>query len=81
MTNGSAGNQPITVPKGPADMADLAIVGGAGHVGLPLAISFAGQGQRVIVYDINEEALTTIGGGSLPAMEHDAEPLLEKALG
>ena len=78
MTDGGNASQPIAAPDGPVD---IVIVGGAGHVGLPLAISFACQGQRVIIHDIDEAALEIIGDGRLPAMEFDAEPLLKKALG
>ena len=59
---------------------DLCVVGGAGHVGLPLAIAFANTGLRTLVYDINEAALEQIGRGELPALEYDADPLLKKTL-
>lgn len=58
----------------------LGIVGGAGHVGLPLALVFASRGWRVTIYDINDEALATIRGGCLPFREEGAEPLLKQAL-
>jgi UDP-N-acetyl-D-mannosaminuronic acid dehydrogenase len=58
----------------------VTVVGGAGHVGLPLALLFADSGQRVMIYDISENALTTIGKGKLPAIEHGAQELLERAL-
>ena len=32
---------------------DLCVVGGAGHVGLPLSILFAVKGLRVIIHDTN----------------------------
>lgn len=59
---------------------DLCVVGGAGHVGLPLAIAFAHTGLRTLVYDINEAALEQIGRGELPALEYDADPLLKETL-
>ncbi|HEV3330274.1 MAG TPA: nucleotide sugar dehydrogenase [Bryobacteraceae bacterium] len=59
---------------------DLCVVGGAGHVGLPLSIVFASAGQRVLIYDVNPESLAIIGQGRLPFMESGAEPLLRKAL-
>lgn len=59
---------------------DLCVVGGAGHVGLPLAIAFANTGLRTLVYDINEAALEQIGRGELPALEYDADPLLKETL-
>ncbi|MCW8131190.1 MAG: nucleotide sugar dehydrogenase [Planctomycetota bacterium] len=59
---------------------DVCIVGGAGHVGLPLGLVFASKGLRVVLQDINAQALAEIGRGTMPFLEHGAEPLLEKAL-
>jgi UDP-N-acetyl-D-mannosaminuronic acid dehydrogenase len=56
------------------------VVGGAGHVGLPLALLLAHQGKRVAIYDINPQALDTIRQGRPPYQEHGAEPLLREAL-
>lgn len=60
--------------------ADLCIVGGAGHVGLPLAIVFASKNQRVLIYDVNEEAIGVIRSGRMPFLEQGAEPLLQEVL-
>ncbi len=60
--------------------ADICVVGGAGHVGLPLSIVFAAKGRRVRVYDIDRTALATIAAGTMPFMEQGAEPLLHDAL-
>lgn len=60
--------------------ADICVVGGAGHVGLPLSIVFASKGQRVRAFDIDRRALDVIAGGSMPFMERGAEPLLKEAL-
>ena len=59
---------------------DVCVVGGAGHVGLPLGIVFANKGLNVLIYDHNKKALNQIRSGSLPFMEHGAEPLLKKVL-
>jgi UDP-N-acetyl-D-mannosaminuronic acid dehydrogenase len=59
---------------------DICIIGGAGHVGLPLALVFARAGQRVLVYDVNKAALDTIKRGTMPFVEYGAEPLLAAAL-
>ena len=32
----------------------ICIVGGAGHVGLPLSLTFTSVGQSVLIYDINQ---------------------------
>ena len=59
---------------------NLCVVGGAGHVGLPLSIIFASQGLRVCVYDKNEAALATINQGRMPFIEEGAEELLRANL-
>lgn len=60
---------------------DLCIIGGAGHVGLPLAIIFADKRNRVLIYDTNKVALAQIRGGIMPFVEHGAEPILKKVVG
>ena len=72
-----------TEPHGlpaPPDQADICIVGGAGHVGLPLALVFAEAGQHVIVYDLNRKVMEKIAAGTMPFIEYGAEPLLLSAL-
>ena len=59
---------------------DICIVGGAGHVGLPLALVFARAGQRVLIFDLNQAAMATIKSGTMPFIEYGAEPLLTAAL-
>ena len=60
--------------------ADLTVVGGAGHVGIPLVLSFAAKGMTVNVNDINDEMLGVLKSGRVPFIEEGAEPLLKKAL-
>ena len=43
-----------------AKTADLTVVGGAGHVGIPLVLSFAAKGLTVNINDINEQTLATL---------------------
>lgn len=59
---------------------DVVIVGGGGHVGLPLAIAFADRGARVVVYDVSDQAVEQINRGVLPFLEPGAEPMLKRAL-
>jgi UDP-N-acetyl-D-mannosaminuronic acid dehydrogenase len=59
---------------------EVAIVGGAGHVGAPLAILMADRGIRTLVHDINQKSLDTLASGKLPFFEEDGEPLLQKAI-
>ncbi len=59
---------------------DVAIVGGAGHVGLPLAIMLATKGLKTVIYDISDEAVKKVSLGEMPFLEPGAEPLLGLAL-
>ncbi len=59
---------------------DLCIVGGAGHVGLPMALVYANQKKSVLVYDINQNVLDIIAKGIVPFMEAGAGPMLKSAL-
>jgi UDP-N-acetyl-D-mannosaminuronic acid dehydrogenase len=59
---------------------DLVVLGGGGHVGLPLSLAFAESGWRVGIYDINEQTLERIGRGEMPFMETGADELLPKIL-
>ena len=60
---------------------DVCVIGGCGHVGLPLAISFARQGLRVAVDDINERAVALVRAGRMPFLERGAEPILQEVVG
>ena len=59
---------------------DVVIVGGFGHVGLPLALSLANKGSRVCALDINSDAQETIGKGEMPFMEDGAGEVLRRVL-
>ncbi|GAI74606.1 unnamed protein product [marine sediment metagenome] len=59
---------------------DIVIIGGLGHVGLPLGISFAHKGLRVCLYDIDSGKADLIKKGEMPFIEYGAEPLLKQAL-
>ncbi len=59
---------------------DIAIVGGAGHVGLPLALAFANKEQKVLIMDINPQAIDCIKSGKLPYQETNGEVYLHNAL-
>jgi len=64
---------------GDADL-DCVVVGGCGHVGLPLALSFADVGSRVGIYDTDRAKIARVKGGSMPFMERGAEALLQRLL-
>jgi UDP-N-acetyl-D-mannosaminuronic acid dehydrogenase len=59
---------------------DLTVVGGAGHVGIPLVLCFADSGLKVLINDRNKAALRTLSEGTLPFIEYDAQPVLDRAL-
>ena len=59
---------------------DVVVIGGAGHVGLPLAIALADRGSRVIIYDLSETAVSSVNSGVVPFNEPGAEPKLAGAL-
>ena len=42
---------------------DVVVIGGCGHVGLPLALAFADRGARVGIYDVSEAAVATDNSG------------------
>ncbi len=59
---------------------DVVVLGGGGHVGLPLSLTLADAGLRVGVYDINEQTLERIGRGEMPFLENGADELLASVL-
>lgn len=60
---------------------DVCIVGGLGHVGLPLGISFAKAGKKVVLYDINQKSVDLVSRCKMPFMELGAEEALKDVLG
>src|SRR5208337_84191 len=56
----------------------LAIVGGCGHVGLPLGLAFARKGHQVDLVDTSPERVAMVNAGRMPFHEDDAEALLAK---
>lgn len=59
---------------------DVVVVGGCGHVGLPLAMAFADRGLRVGIYDISAEAVSKVMGGEMPFEEPGAPEVLRRVL-
>lgn len=62
-------------------MQRVAVLGGCGHVGLPLALAFASRGQDVTIVDINAEAVAKVTRGEVGFREEGAEPLLRAHMG
>lgn len=69
----SAASRPTPLATGP-----VAIVGGCGHVGLPLGLAFAAKGYQVDLVDTSAERVTLVNAGQMPFHEDDAEELLKR---
>ena len=65
--------------ESPVDL-DVVVLGGGGHVGLPLSLAFAQAGLRVGIYDTNQDTLDRIAAGEMPFMEAGADELLHDLL-
>jgi UDP-N-acetyl-D-mannosaminuronic acid dehydrogenase len=63
----------------PPDL-DVVVLGGGGHVGLPLSLTLADAGLRVGIYDTNQATLDRIAAGEMPFLEAGADELLGKVL-
>ena len=60
---------------------DVVVVGGCGHVGLPLALALAERGLNVVAFDVNPDAVARVNAGELPFAEPGGAELLAKVLG
>jgi UDP-N-acetyl-D-mannosaminuronic acid dehydrogenase len=60
----------------PLAIGPLAIVGGCGHVGLPLGLAFANKGHQVDLVDTSAERVAQVNGGCMPFHEDNAEAIL-----
>jgi len=59
---------------------DVAIVGGFGHVGLPLAIALARRGMRICAFDVNRSVGELIAEGRMPFIDEGADDALSAVL-
>src|SRR5215203_3018976 len=64
----------------PSSDLDVVVLGGGGHVGLPLSLVFGNAGLRVGIYDTNQLTLDRIAAGEMPFLEAGADELLRKVL-
>lgn len=60
---------------------NIVIVGGCGHVGLPLGLAFADHGLNVTLLDIDQRKVDQINAGQMPFREKDADVLLRRTVG
>lgn len=59
---------------------DVCIIGGLGHIGLPMGITLAQAGRKVVLYDVNREMADVVSKGKVPFMENGAEPVLNEVI-
>jgi UDP-N-acetyl-D-mannosaminuronic acid dehydrogenase len=59
---------------------DVAIIGGAGHVGLPLAIMLASRGLKTLIYDISAASVEKVAASQMPFLEPGAQEILEEVI-
>lgn len=66
----------IPAHAGILETGPLAIVGGCGHVGLPLGIAFARKGHQVDLVDTSRDRVVQVNRGQMPFHEEDTADLL-----
>ncbi len=59
----------------------VVIIGGCGHVGLPLGIVFANCGLDVVLLDRDQAKIDIVNGGQMPFMETNALEQLQNVVG
>lgn len=62
----------------PRQQTDVVVMGGAGHVGLPLGIALAHSGLRTVLYDLDQSTLDRVLSGEMPFREPGAESVLRE---
>jgi UDP-N-acetyl-D-mannosaminuronic acid dehydrogenase len=61
-------------------MQKVVVVGGGGHVGLPLALVLADSGFESVSLDISKETVNKINSGEMPFVENGAQEILTRTL-
>ena len=56
---------------------NISIIGGAGHVGLPLGMVFSSKGFKVTLIDKNKSNIKKINKGQMPFLEKNGQKLLK----
>src|SRR5574337_276764 len=59
----------------------IVVVGGCGHVGLPLGLVLASRGARVTLLDIDASKVDSVNHGQMPFREEGAADLLKQVVG
>ena len=59
---------------------EIAIIGGAGHIGTPLGINLSKVGFKTILIDNNLKNIKLINNGKMPFFEIGAKKILKKLI-
>lgn len=59
----------------------LTIIGGCGHIGIPLGLAYADCGHKVFLLDIDQSRVDSINSGLLPYKEKKAHEILQRVVG
>ena len=58
----------------------ICIIGGAGHVGVPLGLTLSSKGYNIALIDKNQKNIKKINQGEMPFIEDGCEKLLKKMI-
>jgi UDP-N-acetyl-D-mannosaminuronic acid dehydrogenase len=58
----------------------IIVVGGCGHIGLPLSVALANAGFNVVAYDINQKNVDYALTGKMPFIEDNGDEEFQKLL-
>jgi UDP-N-acetyl-D-mannosaminuronic acid dehydrogenase len=61
-------------------MGDIVIIGGCGHVGLPLGLAFTRAGRNVVCQDLDAAKVDQTNSGVMPFLDAGADEALTEAL-
>ncbi len=73
-------DEALTATRAAGFSRDVVVIGGCGHVGLPLAIALADRGATVGIYDISDAAVDLVNSGRLPFDEPGAADVLAEVV-
>jgi UDP-N-acetyl-D-mannosaminuronic acid dehydrogenase len=59
---------------------DVCVIGGCGHVGLPLSLVLADSGRQTLIYDLDSAKVEAVRSGRMPFMEEGGPEQLAKVL-
>src|SRR5271170_329058 len=63
-----------------AENFDICVIGGCGHVGLPLGLSFATHGKKVVLFDINQDSVDKVNDKIMPFLDEGTPEALVQTI-